>query len=376
MLWMLLTLLLVPSAHAVVYLCPADGDGTDANPFRSRALSESLPGRGNIEQRTDVTQPGLMLCESDGLPANMTGVVVLGTERTDRLSPAARAAILATRGVAVRGATVDDAIKELVIPFLPRPKSGRYEIILSPSRPRIREVASLSNDVYYKGLMVALAERGQTFIANTRKNFETAMAWAASHTESFNCSDRTSIGTCDLTWASKLVPTIDVISNQATISGSATAVDYATSAADTANHEVSVKIISATAGSTDTTCSVLGRTTNDATETYYRSVITLRTTGELKEVSLARTVTGSTTTLATDTTDWANNDVVAIRIVGSEIGFRKNGSEAFGVTDATITTGNYGGLRYFGGSTGNCTWDEWSIQDISTTRRGNPIWFN
>jgi hypothetical protein len=177
-------------------------------------------------------------------------------------------------------------------------------------------------------------------------------------------------------WNGKTANRIAIVSNQASLSGSVNfSADYADSAVATVDHEVVVTFVNVahSGGGTNTTCSVLGRTTNDSTVTFYRSVVTIRTSGELNDVSLLRTVSGTSTTLATDTTDWAANDVIAIQMVGSTIRTIKNGVENLSATDSNITTGLYGGLRYFSDGTGSqCIWDNWRINDVLP---GGPRWF-
>lgn len=375
----LLAILLNPLlAQAVVYLCPTDGDGTDSNPFRSRAVSELLPGRGNIDHFRDVTKPGLMLCESDVLPTNMTGVVLIGNERNTTLTAKAKADIALSTTKVIRGTTTEEAIKEMVIPSLPRPKFGDYEIILGTSRPPIKEVASLQNDIYYKGWAVAAKEWGLAFADAVREAVQPQPAHA--HillTETFDCADANPIGTCVHAWVNKNTPELNILSRRAERSGATNyADDYLNQALSTTDQEWAATFVSVTlaGGGSNTTCSITGRNTADANHTYYRTVVTIRSSGELNDVSLVRTVSESSTTLATDTTDWAANDLLAIRMVGTTISTRKNHLQILSATDANITTGNYGGLRYFSdGSSSTCLWDNFNGRDITTLPRKRII---
>ena len=364
-------------AQAVVYLCPTDGDGSDTDPFRSRAISELLPGRGNIDSiRDDVTKPGLMLCESDRLPTDMKGVVLIGDERDTKLDVKTKADIAVSTAKVIHGESVTDVIKELVIPKLPR-TSGDYEIILGTGRPPIKVAATLSNDIYYKGFAVAMQQWGAAAVARVWDTLQTPVAWASRRAaETFNCSDA-GVLTCVYTWTGKTANTIDIVSNQANQTGVLDyAADYADTSAATVNHEVSAVFVHTahSGGGTNTTCSLFGRTTADATQTYYRVVVNRRQTGELNDITLNRTVAAAGTTLATDTTDWVTNDNLTLRMVGSTISARKNGPEILSVTDANITTGTYGGLRYFSDhASGACTWDNYRINDVTSVR---PQWFN
>ena len=372
---LVVTLLLTAiPAEAVVYLCPTDGTGVEGDYFRSRALSEMLPGRGNVDLRDDVSKPGMMLCESDSLPTDMTGVVVIGATRRASVSAQAKSDVGTAAKRTIRGATTEDVIRELVIPRLPRPKTGTYEIRLGKST--ITEVASFHNDVYYKGLMVALKEWSGEVIAAVVRPVE---AWAerAFAIETFNCSDA-SVLDCVHNWTNKVGTTIDIVSNRASLSGNTDGVDYVASSLDTTDQEVRATVVAATTGGggTSTTCSVVGRTTADATQTYYRVLVTIRNSGELNDVSLVKTIAGSTTTLDTDTTDWVANDQLSLRMVLTTITGRKNGSEILAATDSDITTGQYVGLRYFSDSaSGNCKWDNWEAFDIPARIRGGSRWF-
>lgn len=384
-LFILTLLLLAAPAQAEVYLCPTDGDGSDANPYRSRALSELLAGRGNVDLRDDVTQPGLMLCESDALPKDITGVVTIGADRSSPIRAGAKADIARDAGKVIRGTTVEDAIKELVIPRLPVPKAGKdYEIIISPSRPTVKEVASLTTDLRYKGLAATIKERG-ALAANAVLDGLVSVAHALTlTTETFDCADAAPIGTCVHAWVPKNATGIDIVSNQASKTGVLNyADDYLNAAVSTVDHEFSALFVNAShgGGGTNTTCSLTGRNTADTNHTYYRVVVAIQTTGELNSVAIFRTVSASSTSLAVDTTDHVANDRLAVRMVGTTISARKNGVQILSVTDPPgsggISTGNYGGLRYFSdGTSSNCTWDNVIGRDITTARRKAMPWFN
>lgn len=378
-------LLLAAPVQAEVYLCPTDGDGSDANPYRSRALSELLDGRGNVDLRDDVSQPGLMLCESDTLPTNSVGVVPIGADRASPVSAQTRAAIIQATGRAVSAFTAEAIIKELVLPRIPRPLGGKdYEIILSPSKPAVKEVASLATDLYYKGLAATIKERG-VLAANAVLDGLVSVAHALTlTTETFDCANAAPIGTCVHAWVPKNATGIDIVSNQASKTGVLNyADDYLNAAVSTVDHEFSAIFVNAShgGGGTNTTCSLTGRNTADTNHTYYRVVVAIQTTGELNSVQLFRTVSATSTSLAVDTTDHVANDRLAVRMVGTTISAHKNGAQILSVTDPPgsggISTGNYGGLRYFSdGTSSNCTWDNVIGRDITTARRKASPWFN
>jgi len=375
-----LLLALSSPAHAVVYLCPTDGDGSDENPYRSRAISELLPGRGNVDIRDDATAPGIMLCESDVLPTNMTGVVVVGANRRSIVGGKTKTDTEAASGRVLRGATTEDVIKELVIPHLPTPKSGTYDIRLGTTQPRVKEIASFSNDVYYKGVAAAVKEWGTAFARSTLENFSVPVAWATTlATETFNCSDAGTLD-CVHDWITKVGNNISIVSNQASHSASGTGINVLNSALATTDQEFSVTVVSATVGSgTAASCSVWGRgntTTGTGDADFYRTAGLLASTGELNSVALIKTINNASTTLATDTTDFANNDILAVRMITTAISSWKNSVEILSVTDGDITTGNYGGLRVNNSdATGNCTMDNFNGQDISSRQKGGVIWF-
>lgn len=376
---LILVMLLSPQlAQAVVYFCPVDGDGSETNPFMSRALTERLPGRGNIDHfRADVTQPGgVMLCESDVLPSNMTGVVVIGNERDRTLTDQQKSNVESVTKTTLRATTVEQAIREIVIPTLPRPSKGEYEIVLGRKRPIIKEESTLRSDIYYKGFAVAMREWGEAFIASMLDELQPVAYALTITTETFDCPDGGSIGTCVHEWVSKNVEDLSIASHQATRTGTVNYVDdYANVALSTVDHEFYATFVDAVLGGTNTTCSINARNTADAAHTYYRSVVRISSTGELNDIALVRTVSESSTTLDADTTDWVANDIIAIRAVGTTISARKNGVEIMSQTDGIISTGNYGGLRVFGDGSGSvCTFDNFNGRDIGTERKKVTPW--
>jgi len=372
--WLLIALLLPNPVQAAVYLCPTDGDGSDSNAYRSRALSELLPGRGNVELRTDVSKAGLMLCESDVLPKDLAGVTILGNDRISTLSERTKAAVRTATGKEFQAETVEQAIKELVIPTLPVKVDGEHTIILNPSREPVKERATLRSAIHYHGVTAVAAALGQSMMASIRASLAPSVAWANRYaTETFNCANSGSL-TCVYAWTDKTATTIDIVSNQASGTGTTVNEVYADTPTATLDYEVSATVSATLIGGTEVACSVIGRTTADATRTFYRVVPDLLSTGELNSVRLSRTVSGSHTSLAVDTTDFSNGDRFDLKMIGTTISAKKNGVEVLSVTDANITTGTYGGLRNFGDhASNNCTWDDFRINDVITVR---PQWSN
>lgn len=333
------------------YLVPRDGAGTDADPFRARC--QNLAGKGVH----DLTPYGIprFLCASDSLPANMTGVVQLGASLSTNIT-AIKPALNVLLGRTIAANTVHDLIVELISERLRAGRDGKFKIYLGGSVP-----------LYEQTAWVPFRDGG--LVADVVNAVEPAMAWAATLAlETFNCADSGALS-CIHTWIEVIGTAWGITSNQATASGSTTAVARNDSSLDTTDHDVSAALVSLTTGGggTNSTCGPIARKENNVTDTFYRAVGVVRNTGELSETQLTKNVTGTVTVLDGDVTDLTAGEVLTISVSGSTIIGKRNGVTTMQVTDTSITTGTYGGLRYFSDSaSGACTVDEHSSRDGSS----------
>jgi hypothetical protein len=361
-------------AQAEVYLSPYDGAGTEANPFKSRCYG--IPGGRGVDIRADAKQAtGHAVCESTNLPANMTEVVFIGSTRKASLTAQVKNNILTATGKTIVGNTVEEAIKELVIPILRLPKSGEYTILLGKTQPPIKTAATFLNDVHYKGFATAVKEHGVAF---ARSVTQSTVAWATTlATETFTSSDGNLTGClatgCTHDWDEFSGTAMVIASNQASATGTTTTVARMTTPVDTVDMTASVTLVNATRGGAGTlvSCSVLIRKENNATATFYRNIVAIRSSGELNSTELSKSIAAAITSLDTDTTDWVANDALAVSANDDAIEGTLAGVSRTSATDASITAGTYAGFRFSSDSaSGNCAWDNLIVADITTSSGG------
>ena len=351
------------------YLSPVDGTGTELDPFRSRCLG--LPGGGNIDLRPDVDA---FLCASNALPGDLTGVEVIGASLSGALG-GKKNALDATFQKTLRAATVEEFIAEILTPKLTKGRDGKLKIYLGGGEP-----------VYQKTAWVPFEDGGLIADLTTYATdvLEPALAWAATISDAFTASDGNLDGCCTSVWAEISGTAWTIASNQAVATGSGTlaiARNTANNFAGT-DHTATLTLVNVTAGTpadgTSTSCAVLIRKEANTTQTYYRTTVTIRDSGELNETNLQKVVAGSTTILGTDTTDWSANETVTVTASGSTISGQRSGGTLMSVTDTSITAGQYYGLRYFSdyttGSPG-CTVDDLTGSDEPSRIRGGSRWY-
>ncbi len=368
-LWLLLAL---GTANAQVdnripYLAPVDGAGTDASPFQSRCFG--MPGFGNIDLRPNATTAaGFFLCLSNSLPANMTGVHQLGASLTAPINATAKSRILAALGRTVVGSTVDEAIKEIVIPRLRRPKSGTHEIYLGKPTPSIQVAATWENDLRYKGLAVALRERGEQLVEPVLHAFDAAVAWAASFTDTFTGANQATLAG-DLTWTEYADSNWgrDTNTSIASSNTSTTAEGRAEhSTADDAQ-EVQADFTWTAAGTNSFRCGPKTREETSTNRTYYAFYV--RVTNTNNDYIIIKRVAGTPTTLAASA--GATSSPATIKGVSSASDSHSlyvGGVLTAGpVTDASITGNLRGGLSYLSAivTTEECRADNFIIRDVS-----------
>lgn len=370
----LCVVLLASPAWAVeYYLSPIDGAGTEDNPYRSRCLG--TPGGANIDLRLDSTSAaGFMLCKADALPGPIVGVIPLGTSLDAIVPGRARAAVATTLGRAFTGSTVRDAVISLVEPRLHPGRDGKLKIFLGNKTPVFQQTAWVP---FRDGGMVADA-------VNAAKDLYAvtlgpAVAWAAaSLSENFNCAD-SSDPSCQNTITEFQGTAWGITSNEASATSSNSSDSARIEVAlDSVDHEATFQVTSMTqAASSNLRCGALIRKDNTATLTYYRLSAELQTVGEANRLLLQKYVAGSSTTLGTDDTDWVNTEILKLGADGDTIYAKRDGSTTISVTDTSITTGSYVGLRYSSNaSAASCTLDDFSATVLATpTPRRGKVFF-
>lgn len=331
-LWLILIPLLWSSAPEAqptrfVYLTPIDGDGTDANPYHSRCLG--MAGAGNIDLRPWGIDR--FLCASNALPADTSGIDQLGSTLKERLTSPRKAAlaVLAKKGLAA--ATVDEAIVELLSSQLKAGRDGKLKIWLGEREPLYQQTAWMPfNDHGYA--------------ADLWNALQPTVAWATTlATETFNCADNASL-TCVHTITEFNGTAWAIVTNEAAFSGATTNEARIDSDLATDDHEVQATITAANAVS-ETRCGVIGRKDSSSTRTYYSFQAIFDGTPTNSTWRLMKRVAGTATTLATDATDPAVNDVVKLRSDGSDHSGYVNGTELIApVTDASITANTRVGI--------------------------------
>lgn len=361
----------------VVYLALVDGTGTETDPFHSRGFGATT-GVGCIDLRPDSRiATGRMLCAADTLPAS-AGIVQIGATFLDRLSAQRKTAIETALGVTLTNDNILDVVAELLITHaktdgtrwrpLQAGRDGKYKIFLGRTEA-YTQTAWLYPYVTDHGL-----------VADAVNWLEPAVAWAASLTEIFTATngnlDGCQASGCTHSWTEFVGTAWTIASNQAVASGSTVgslAAARNMTALDTVNHRVSATFVSQATGNaadgTNTSCAVLARKEANATQTFYRTTILLQDAGELNQALLHKTVAGSTTLLASDTTDWTANDVVTVYPNGSTISGQHASGALMSVTDTEIAGGTYVGIRYFSDyTTGSpsCTIDNLAAYDLDT----------
>ena len=351
------------------YLSPVDGTGTELDPFRSRCLG--LPGGGNIDLRPDVDA---FLCASNALPGDLTGVEVIGASLTGALGGKKHALDVRFKK-ALKAATVEELIVEVLTPKLAKGRDGKLKIYLGGSEP-----------VYQKTAWVPFEDGGLIADLTNYANdlLEPSLAWAATISDAFTASDGNLDGCCTSVWTEFSGTAWTIASNQAVATGAGTLAlaRNTVNAFSGVDHTATLTVVNVAAGTpadgTSTSCAVLVRKEANTTQTYYRTTVTIRDAGELNETNLQKVVAGSTTILATDTADWSANDTITVAASGSTISGQRSGGTLMSVTDTSITAGQNYGLRYFSdyttGSPG-CTVDDLTGSDEPSRIRGGSRWY-
>jgi List-Bact-rpt repeat protein/glycosyl hydrolase family 123/3-keto-disaccharide hydrolase len=170
-----------------------------------------------------------------------------------------------------------------------------------------------------------------------------------------DCFDRANASTLGANW-NTASPSIEIFSNQARASSTGTkAADYLSNVGP--DQDISVDCQVAASGSN---CGLLARF-NDASNFYYAYL-----DGGQGSVAVFKEVGGTATLLGSASRTIAFNTYYRLRFLvqGSSLNlfFNNETSPAVSVTDASITTGNFGGLHAFAGAVSNVLWDNFNIQ--------------
>lgn len=352
------------------YLSPIDLSPDPEIGFHSRCLR--MPGAGNIDLRPDVDA---FLCASTDLPADMTGVEQIGASYKSALG-SRKGVLNAKFKKALAATTVEDLIIEVIGPKLRAGKDGKLKIYLGGSNPIYQQTAWVP--FRDGGLVADLSNAAIGLI-------EPTLAWAATISESFTAADGDLEGCCTSVWTEFFGSEWTIVSNRAVGSGatigSLAAARNTVNSFSTVDHTVTATVVGLTIGNaangTNTSCAVLIRKGANATQTFYRTTTTLRDSVELSETLLQKTVAGTTTTLASDTTDWTANDTLTVSASGSAISGQLSAGTLMAVTDTEITSGTNYGIRYFSDyTTGSpsCTLDNLTGSDVLTRIRGGSRW--
>lgn len=341
------------------YVTPVDGSGTETDPYRSRCLT--LTGKGNIDLRPYGWNR--FLCASNALPSDMTGVQQLGSSLLDNLTPARKQALETLIGRSLTGLTVREVIIEILQARLKPGRDGKLKIWLGRGEPVYQQTAGIPFRDHGLFADVAL---GAVHIASLIEEYTlgATIAWATTlATETFTASDG-NLDTCSCVHDLVEIGTDWTISSNTALGSGASGGNgdffYVNSTLATTNHAASFTVVSMTTASGSTSVAAMVRKPGNSDLTCYRNSAVLRTSGELNETSLVKQVHGvGSTTLDSDTTDWATSDIIGVSVDGTTVTGTVNGTIRTQATDTDAaldpgdTTLTYVGARYFSDNAGN-----------------------
>jgi hypothetical protein len=123
--------------------------------------------------------------------------------------------------------------------------------------------------------------------------------------------------------------------------------------------QLTLPVIATAGGGVGTGIGVGVREANGA-RTYYRVVCCAAGT------ELGKVVSGSFTSLGTDSTAWADGDIVRLEVSGTSITVKRNGATIGGLTttDGDIGSGS-ASMKYSSAASGTPTADDWDGGDIT-----------
>jgi hypothetical protein len=371
LLLLLLTLLLLGPILAqaqVTYISPKIGTGTEADPFRA------YPG-GTWHDCMDLKTH--FLCQGQSAPVAI-GVIVLSPDASSRLSGAQKILLQVVTGRVVSADTFEDLISAIL---------DTKAIVLPPQTDNRQHLKIHGRELWSRPAPLG------AFIPAVLKNLDvafhlpiviptylvsTAVAWAASFTDDFDCSNATPLD-CDQDWTT-YTGAAEILTNQAVLTATSTAAEARAEVQVTTTHyEATADIEAFTRSGSSASCGPMIAKDNSATRTFYTMQVILRSSGELNQFTMNRRDAGTSTELASVTTDWIAGDKLTIRnneTTDQVTGLVNDVIVVGPTTDGSPITGSYGGVRA-AGVTGNnpCTVDNFSIKDVGRRAVG-PFFLN
>jgi hypothetical protein len=362
---LLLMIVLLPGiSPAFTYTAPIDGPGDEEQGYWPRCLG--LPGYASIDLRPFIGVDR-HLCSSDVLPADMTGVEVLGDRLDDDMTAERRTKLETLGKKALAGRTVTDTIANLLRDKLRAGRNGKLEIWLGGKVPIYQRTAWVNFED--GGLVADLANAAARSILWAMLTPNTV--WAASHgPDTFTGADA-GVLAGDLTWTEVTATQWTRTGNRAEAAGTTSSTAEARAEHDTStdDFEVSADMTYTYGSGGQLRCAVMGRKDSSTTRTYYQFGAQ-RNTGENVYRLISRSA-GSVTTLGDSAGATSTTFTPKLRMDGTSISGFINGALVVGpVTDATTSGNTRGGMTYTGGSGDVCTADNVVIADY-TASAGN-----
>lgn len=343
------------------WLSPKDLVGDS---FQARCLGMADAGA------IDLTPYGVEMfwCASASLPANMTGVLQIGSSLSSALG-ARKGPLVAALKKPLTANTVDELLVEFISPRLHPGKDGKLKIYLGHRNPEYQQTAGIP---FRDNGMVADVRNYATEL------LEPAVAWATTLlVENFPTTGDLNGSTQVYGWTEFNGTSCTVSSNKIQMSAATTCEARADIDLATDDMEVQATITATPEPGNEVRVGVIGRKANDTTRTYYTSHASVLSGSS--EWRLGKRVAGVATTLGTNATDPVNGDIVKLRSDGSSHSLYVNNAEFVApVTDAAITGNTRAGTIYIGNHANDvATIASWWAYDYPRARAGGKsIWFH
>lgn len=339
------------------WLSPKDLVGDS---FQARCLG--MDDAGAI----DLTPYGVEMfwCASASLPANMTGVIQIGSSLSSALG-AKKGALAAALKKPLAATTVEELLIEFISTRLRPGRDGKLKIYLGRKTPDYQQTAGIP--FRDNGLVADIRNYAAELL-------EPAIAWATTLAiETFPTNGNLDGSTQVYGWTEFNGTALDVSSNKARGSGNATCEARADVDLATDDMEVSATITGAVTGGSEIRIGVIGRKDSTTTRDFYSAHGVYSATPEYR---LIKRVAGASTTLGTNAQDPVDGDVVKLRTDGSSQSLYVNGVELVApVTDTAITGHTRAGIMYIGANASDVgTLDNWQAYDYPNRIRGGSRW--
>lgn len=344
------------------WLSPKDLVGDS---FQARCLGMADAGA------IDLTPYGVDMfwCASAALPADMTGVIQIGSSLSSALG-ARKGALASALKKPLTATTVNDLLIEFISTRLRPGKDGKLKIYLGRSTPEYQQTAGIP--FRDNGLVADLANM-------TGGLLSPPPAWATTLlTETFPTNGNLDGSTQVHAWTEFNGTALDVSGNKARGQGSATVEARADVDLATDDMEVYATITATVTGGSEIRIGPIGRKDSTTTRTFYGVHAVYSAAPEYR---LMKRVSGTNTTLGTNAQDPVDGDVVKLRSDGSSHSAYVNNVEIVSpVTDTAITGNTRAGINYIGANASDVgTLDDWQAYDYplpSSRPRGGALWFN